>query len=298
MTRKMPDDDPPSDAAAANHPAAPEQARGAKDERDKGPRPIGSPLVEIGMGLAWLLGTAAALQAAELLFSRFIMAVAISGAVIADVASTWAGVRWDQGTRRAWKEAANRIGVGAGVAAAVVAGTFAAGAVMGRVEVQAGAPSIGIFLVVLRSAAIAVRDELVFRGIPIVAAQRAGVPAPAARAFAALAGTASIASLPGASAASLVLAAATGWLFATLWQRDRGAWSAVGAHAAWALLTGALLRGGLVDMAFKEGNLVLGPRASGAPAWIAAGVAVIAAVALPRLPWFRGQPGESAPGRE
>jgi hypothetical protein len=175
----------------------------------------------------------------------------------------------------------------AGVAAAVIAVTFAIGAVMGRVEVQAGAPSIGIFLVVLRCAAIAVRDELIFRGIPIVAAGRAGVPAPIARGFAALAGAASIASLPGVSAASLVLVAATGWLFASLWQRDRGAWSAVGAHAAWGLLTGAVLRGGIVDMAFKEGNLVLGPRASGAPAWIAAGVAVVAAVILPRLPGFR-----------
>jgi membrane protease YdiL (CAAX protease family) len=261
-------------------------------EAEKGkPRPIGTPLVELGMGVAWLLGTAAALQAAEMLFSRFVMAVAIAGAVIADVASTWAGVRWDQGEKRAWKDAAGRIAAGAGVAAAVIGVTFAVGAVLGKVDVQAGAPSVGIFLVVLRCAAIAVRDELIFRGIPLVAAERAGVPAPIARGFAALANAAVIASLPGVSAASLVLAAATGWLFATLWQRDRGAWSAVGAHAAWALLTGALLRGGIVDMAFKEGNFGLGPRASGAPAWIAAAVAVAAAVVLPRLPGFRAQKG-------
>ena len=264
-----------------------------EDEAEKGPsekgkpRPIGTPLVELGMGLAWLLGTAAALQVAELLASKYMMAVAILGAVIADVASTWAGVRWDEGEKRAWKAAVGRLAAGAGVAAAVIAVTFGVGAVMGKVDVQAGAPSVGIFLVVLRCAAIAVRDELIFRGIPIVAAARAGVPAPIARGFAALAGAASIASLPGVSAASLVLVAATGWLFASLWQRDRGAWGAVGAHAAWALLTGAVLRGGIVDMAFKEGNLVLGPRASGAPAWIAAGVAVVAAVVLPRLPGFR-----------
>lgn len=266
-----------------------EAAETASAPKLKAPRPIGTPLVELGMGLAWLLGTAAALQAAELLFSKFIMAVAISGAVIADVASTWAGVRWDEGTKRAWKDAVGRLAAGAGVVAAVIAVTFAVGAVMGRVEVRAGAPSVGIFLVILKCAAIAVRDELVFRGIPIVAAGRAGVPTPIARGFAALAGAASIASLPGVSVASLVLAAATGWLFATLWQRDRGAWSAVGAHAAWALLTGAVLRGGIVDMAFREGNFGLGPRASGAPAWIAAGVALVAAALLPRLPGFRAQ---------
>ena len=61
----------------------------------------------------------------------------------------------------------------------------------------------------------------------------------------------------------------------------------VDTHAAWGLLTGAVLRGGIEDMAFKEGNLVLGPRASGAPVWIAAGVAVAAAVGLPRLPGIR-----------
>ena len=266
-----------------------EAAETASAPKVKAPRPIGTPLVELGVGLAWLLGTAAALQAAEVLFSKFIMAVAISGAVIADVASTWAGVRWDEGTKRAWRDAVGRLAAGAGVVAVVVAVTFAVGAVMRRVEVQAGAPSVGIFLVILKCAAIAVRDELVFRGIPIVAAGRAGVPAPIARGFAALAGAASIASLPGVSAASLVLAAATGWLFATLWQRDRGAWSAVGAHAAWALLTGAVLRGGIVDMAFREGNFGLGPRASGAPAWIAAGVALVAAALLPRLPGFRAQ---------
>ncbi len=273
-------------ATEPGEPAA-ERANGAKEKGQ--PRPIGTPLAELGLGLAWLMGTAAAFQVVELLFSRFIMAVAISGAVIADVASTWAGVRWDEGTKRAWKDAVDRIAAGAGLVTAVIAVTFAIGAVMGRVEAQAGAPSVGIFLVVLRCAAIAVRDELVFRGIPIVAAGRAGVPAPIARGFAALAGAASMASLPGVSAASLVLVAATGWLFATLWQRDRGAWSAVGAHAAWALLTGAVLRGGIVDIAFKEGNLMLGPRASGAPAWIAAGVAVVAAVVLPRLPGFRAR---------
>jgi membrane protease YdiL (CAAX protease family) len=269
-----------------------DEASEAEPEPDKGkPRPIGTPLVELGMGVAWLLGTAAALQAAEMLFSRFVMAIAIAGAVIADVASTWAGVRWDEGEKRAWKAAVGRLAAGAGIAAAVIAVTFAVGAVLGKVDVQAGAPSVGIFLVVLKCAAIAVRDELVFRGIPLVAASRAGVPPVAARAFAALASTATIVSLPGVSAASLVLAAATGWLFATLWQRDRGAWSAVGAHAAWVLLTGALLRGGIVDMAFKEGNFGLGARASGAAAWIAAGVAVVAAVVLPRLPGFRGQKG-------
>jgi hypothetical protein len=260
-----------------------------KDEPAKAPRAPGTPLVEIGIGLAWLLGTAAMLQIVELLFGQVIMGAALGGAVIADIAATWAGVRWDEGEKRHWKAAVARLGAGAGVAAGVIALTLALGAALGRLEISRGAPSIGIFLVVLRSAAIAVRDELIFRGIPLVAAARAGVPGPVARAFAALAGAASMASLPGASPASIALTAASGWLFATLWQRDRGAWSAVGAHAAWALLTGAVLRGGLVDIVFRDGNFGLGPRASGAPAWIAAVIALVAAALLPRLPGFRAQ---------
>ncbi len=66
-----------------------------KSEADKAPRPPGPPLAEIGIGLAWLLGAAAMLQIVELLLGRIIMGAAIAGAVIADVASTMAGVRWD-----------------------------------------------------------------------------------------------------------------------------------------------------------------------------------------------------------
>ncbi len=262
-----------------------------KDEPVKAPRAPGTPLVEIGLGMAWLLGTAAMLQVVELLFGRVIMGAALGGAVIADVAATWAGVRWDEGEKRHWKDAVARLGAGAGVAAGVIALTLIVGAAVGRLEISRGAPSIGIFLVVLRSAAVAIRDELIFRGIPLVAAARAGVPRPVARAFSALAGAASMALLPGASPASIALTAASGWLFATLWQRDRGAWSAVGAHAAWALLTGAVLRGGLVDIVVRDGNFGLGPRASGAPAWIAAVIALVAAALLPRLPGFRAQRG-------
>ncbi len=260
-----------------------------KDEPAKAQRTPGTPLVEIGIGVAWLLGTAAMLQVVELLFGRVIMGASIAGAVVADIAGTWAGVRWDEGEKRHWKDAVARLGAGAGVAAGVIASMLTAFALLGRLEVSRGAPSIGLFLVVLRSAAVAVRDELIFRGIPLVAAARAGVPGPVARAFAALAGAASMALLPGASPASIALTAASGWLFATLWQRDRGAWSAVGAHAAWALLTFAVLRGGLVDIIFRDGNFGLGPRAEGALAWIAAGIALVAAALLPRLPGFRAQ---------
>ena len=54
--------------------------------------------------------------------------------------------------------------------------------------------------------------------------------------------------LPGVHLAAVVLAAASGWFFAALWQRDRGAWMALGAHGAWLLLFGSVMHGGLFDV--------------------------------------------------
>ena len=62
------------------------------------------------------------------------------------------------------------------------------------------------------------------------------------------------------------------------------AWRAVGAHGALWFSIGAFTRGGILDVTWTSGNLVLGPKASGAPTWLAAGVAIALAFALPALP--------------
>ncbi len=143
-------------------------------------------------------------------------------------------------------------------------------------------PSAALALAVARAAAVSVRDELLFRGIPLAAAARAGVPAPIARGFAALVSGAAIVMIPGASPAAVALAVASGWLFASLWERDRGAWAAVGAHGAWVLLIGSMLHGGLFDVDWTTGNLAIGASAAGAPAWLAAGVLAVAGVLVVR----------------
>ena len=91
--------------------------------------------------------------------------------------------------------------------------------------------------------------------------------------------------VPGVTPAALALAVASGWLFASLWERDRGAWAAVGAHAAWTLLVGSALHGGIVDLDWTRGELAVGAAAAGAPAWVATVCLIAAATLLPRLPW-------------
>src|SRR5262249_36765595 len=136
---------------------------------------------------------------------------------------------------------------------------------------------------VARAVALAVRDELLFRGIPLTAAARAGVPAPVARAFAALVGGASIVMIPGVSAAAVALAVAPGGRFAARWGRERG--GVAGAHAAWTVLVGSVIHGGILDVEWTTGELAWGVGATGAPAWVAAAAMIAASLPLPRLPW-------------
>ena len=54
-------------------------------------KPQKSPLVEIGLGVAWLLGIAAAVRIVEALLWRSVIGVAIGGAVLVELGASWAG---------------------------------------------------------------------------------------------------------------------------------------------------------------------------------------------------------------
>jgi hypothetical protein len=249
------------------------------------PRPA-SPLVELGLGAAWLVGSAAVLQILDGLMGAASMATALLGALAIDLMASRAGVRWDvAGSPGApWGEplpdgpppsVKHRVAVvarGAAVALAaggvVVAISLALRWLTGR---GAGVHfSSALVFALARAGAVAVRDELLYRGIPLFAAARAGVRAPVARVFSALTSGAAIALMPGVTPGAVALAVGSGWLFAALWERHRGAWAAMGAHAAWVLLVGSGLHGGLFDFDWAVGNLAIGPSADGAPAWLAA----------------------------
>jgi uncharacterized protein len=263
-------------------------------KRDEGaPSAPASPLIELGLGAAWLVGISAALQVLDAVLGPANLGVAIFGALGTDLAAGRAGVRWDRDAKAGDdpRIPARRLAAGAGVALAVgVAAVGIAGALRWFHVEATPSPSAALAFAVARAAAISVRDELLFRGIPLAAAARAGVPAPIARGFSALVSGAALVLVPGVTPAALALAIASGWLFASLWERDRGAWAAVGAHAAWALLLGSVIHGGVLDLAWTTGELTVGASAAGAPAWIASVALLAAAALLPRLPWPAAPP--------
>jgi hypothetical protein len=260
------------------------------------PRPA-RPLIELALGAAWLVGSAAVLLVLDAVLGAASMATALIGAMLLDLASSRAGVAWDVAgaVGEAWgyalpdrtpRRAVQRVAIGAGVALVV------GGAVLG---LSAGLrwlgghgegihPSFALGFALVRAAAVAVRDELLYRGIPLFAAARAGVSARVSRVFSALLSGAAIALMPGVTLGAVALAVGGGWLFASLWQRDRGAWAAIGAHAMWALLIGSVVHGGLFDLDWNVGNLAMGPSAEGAPAWLAAAALVGAGFAVRAIP--------------
>ena len=296
-------------------------------------------LAQIGLGAAWLIGLAAALQLVEMLLGKSPLAAALGGAVLADVVAGFAGVRWDSAKARgaaagsatspkaAGKAAAKaqegeakgekdgeeapasgarpvaaekmaggeaagaiegeepnpvrHVGIGMAAALAAVIATLLVGAVLGWVSVECGGPSSSIAFALLRSAALGVRDELMLRGIVLTAAARAGVSPLVAAGVAALAGGASLAFVPTASFGAIALAITSGFFFALLWQRFKGAWAAIGAHAFWIFLIGSALKGGFIEVGWASGSLTPGGRSTGGAAWLAAAVfALLAAGAL------------------
>lgn len=247
---------------------------------------------EIGLGAAWMVGLGAAVQIVERLPIASIGA-ALLGAVVVDIGATRAGVRYERDDRAPGRaaRAARRVAVGAAVALGAGAVVIAVGSALGWLGGHGAgiAPSSALVYALARSAAVAVRDELLYRGLPLFAATMAGWPPAAGRVFAALAGGAAIALVPGVSLAAVVLAVAAGWLFASLWQREGGAWAALGAHTGWMLLFGSVLHGGLFDLDWQVGELAVGNTSRGAPAWLAAAVLVIAALLVPRIPFPRDE---------
>lgn len=243
--------------------------------------------MELGVGAVWLVGLGAALLLLELVLGRSPLGAAIAGAVLADIVAGFAGVRWDMdadgrpsATPIDASTALRRVAIGMAAAAAAAVITLLAAGALGWIRVEAGAPSKTLGLALVRGAAIGVREELFLRGIVLVTAARAGVRPLYGAIFAALAGGAAIALVPGAGPSAMALAVGSGLLFATLWQRERGAWAAASAHGLWLFLVGSAIRGGIIDVTWKEGSLTSGARSFGGPAWLAAVVCVLIALGL------------------
>jgi len=234
----------------------------------------------VAVGAAWLAGTAAAVRLGELVVGRSPLGAALAGAVIVDLATYRAGVRWDardDDKPNARKRLVRGLGVGVLVSLVLASVPLVVSVAALGAKVSLGSLSSSLAFGLLRAAAVGTRDELLLRGLPLVVAKRAGLALPWAIGFGALAGACALAMVPGASWEALVLALSQGLLFGVLFARTGAAYAPVAAHAGWVLFSGVGLRGGLLDVAWTGGVLADGARARGAPAIVAALVALASA---------------------
>lgn len=173
------------------------------------------------------------------------------------------------------------IGRRAGIGAALGAGSAALVAALAiglrEAVAVAGSPATGALLVGLFVAVMgAVRDELLLRGV-VVRATRL-LPVGATLIACGLAAAAARLGMDGAVTLALIPEALRGTALGALWIRDRGAWMACGANAAWTWTLGPVLGGNLLDVRFASES------GSGRSA-----IAVLLVVSLAACVWAAGK---------
>lgn len=245
-------------------------------------------IAALGLGAMWLLGLAAALQILMFFFGTTSLATAVVGALIVDLGAGRAQISWSPDTASA-SIIATRVAWAVGLGASPALLAVGLGCAFGWAKIHSGRLDITFGLTVAGTFALAIRDELLLRAIPIHFMRRAALPTYLIVGFPALLSVApTLAESP--SVGAIALAISSGALFATLYaapilkaQWGAGPWGAVSAHIAWAFVMGPLSHGGLVDLEWIHGDLAEGPKASGAPAFVAAALALATTAAV----WFK-----------
>jgi membrane protease YdiL (CAAX protease family) len=239
-------------------------------------------ITELVTGAGWLLGLRAALQLLALLLGSAELAQAAVGALVVDLAAGRAGIAW-AAENTARNEIVRRVVRAGAVSLVVVGASLVIARLAGYVSFAPGHADTMVLLSLLSLTATAIRDELLFRALPLHFAERARVPLRFALPFAAaLSATPFV--VGGASIANIALAFASGLLFASAYVRLGGVWAAVAAHLTWSVVVGPVTKGLLFEASWVDGQIAEGPAAAGAPALITAALAVVAALlVLPRL---------------
>jgi hypothetical protein len=246
--------------------------------------PSRSPLSELGRGAAWLLGIRGSLVVLDGLVPGSPLASSVLGALLTDIGVNRAGASWDRDPEVSRRGAIERFLRGLSLGTTLAASALLASYAFGWASVRLGRPDPMLLLALLAALGTAMREELLYRVLPLHFAARAHVPAWVALGFAASLSVAASALHPQSTLAGLALELGKGLLFASLAHHFRGAWAPIAAHTIWAFLLGAASRGGLLEVVYSQGELSDGALSAGAPAWFAAGLAVLLALfAVPRL---------------
>lgn len=197
----------------------------------------------------WAVGLATVIQGIGSFLARNHVGAVVLQLVVAEFGCGRLGVAWSDPKEPEPETSAiaRRAGRGAAIGAAAAVVVVGALVALRLATLEVGTPSMStLFVGALVATFGAARDELLLRGL-VLRALGPSASLPMKLAVGALAGAAS-AWGAGASPFGVAAGAALALTFTALWIVDRGAWIAVGAHAAASILLGPVASGGLVDV--------------------------------------------------
>ncbi len=240
-------------------------------------------LRELMAGVVMLVAVAAAVQLIAGFFPNPLTR-ALLGAVAVSVVAGRVGLQPETGLG----VAKNRLWRGAVLGLFVVVVALGAALAMGS-RVRVGEVGWMLWLGVADSLAVAYRDELWLRGIPMFFAVRAKVPVRFVLPYLAATGVVSVALESHTTLPGLVLIGAAGLAFGVLWLRTRTSWVPVAAHATWRLLADVFLAGDGFEL--DPNKLPTRAGASGALVWVSASAFLVAALVAWR--WMQPESGRA-----
>jgi hypothetical protein len=224
----------------------------------------------------WGLVFWGAVQVASTVFARNATAALAVQAALAEWGAGRMAIAWSDplAPLPTWRQVGARAGRGAALGGAAAGLVVVAGLVTGAGTFAERSLGLGLLGVGLVSSLLsAVRDELLLRGV-VLRAIRGLLPWWAAVLACGGGAAAARFGLEGVVGLGLLVEGLRGVALGALWVRDRGAWMAIAANAAWSWILGSVVRGGLVDIRFTvEGDVGLGAAvvmlaaAAGATLW-------------------------------
>jgi hypothetical protein len=262
-------------------------ARSALPDRDPTAAPT---LRDASKVVGWGLVFWGAAQLAVAVFARNATALVAVQAVLAEWGAGRIGIAWSDplAPMPSWKDLGRRVAKGAGLGAVAAIAIVVVAMATQSAARAAGSPGGGLLAVGLVIALLgAVRDELLLRGV-VLRATRGLLPGWAALLVCGGAAAAARFGVDGTLGMALAVEALRGTVLGAIWTRDRGAWMAVGANAAWTWTLGSVVRGGVVDIRFATE-----PEA-GVPALAVLLAATVAALSATRQRLPPGERGESS----
>jgi hypothetical protein len=221
----------------------------------------------------WGVGIYGATRIAALVLQTASMPSAVAQAIVAEWGVGRLGVAWSSPTEPVPTTGAIARRAGLGAAVGVVVGAVVVGflASTQAILLDRVAPALSAVAVGLVTAGLyAMRDELLLHGLVMRTLVTVEAPLPKVLACGLTSAAAAYGEI-GNEPRAIVVQGLLGIVFGALWVRDRGAWPAWGAHAAWLFTTSALMQGGLF-----EAHVAAGPWGGGSAGPLGGSAAVFA----------------------